>query len=234
MKPIPGPEVYEQELVYWPYRESLREVKEIICSQIPPKGSLIDLMCGPGYLLGEICEKREDLTLSGLDLDERYIAYARKKYTNINFKVADVLSWSPKDRFDVAICTGALHHIPYEKQANVIKKMASMITPEGFCIISDCYIDDYSNETERKLAAAKLGYEYLKATILNGAPDEVVAPAADVLCNDVMMDEFKTSVERRMSAFTKNFGKLEFFKTWPLNYERRYGDYITVLREPKK
>jgi 2-polyprenyl-3-methyl-5-hydroxy-6-metoxy-1,4-benzoquinol methylase len=159
---LPSSEIYEQELFYMPYRKSLQKVLEIICEQSPPDGSLLDLMCGPGYLLGEIAEKRSDLSLKGVDFDERYINHAREKYSGIEFEVGDVLSWNPKDPYDVVICTGALHHIQYENQAMMIKRIASIVKPKGPVIISDCYIDDFSNEAERQLAAAKLGYEYMK------------------------------------------------------------------------
>jgi 2-polyprenyl-3-methyl-5-hydroxy-6-metoxy-1,4-benzoquinol methylase len=226
---LPSSEIYEQELFYMPYRKSLQKVLEIICEQSPPDGSLLDLMCGPGYLLGEIAEKRSDLSLKGVDFDERYINHAREKYSGIEFEVGDVLSWNPKDPYDVVICTGALHHIQYENQAMMIKRIASIVKPKGPVIISDCYIDDFSNEAERQLAAAKLGYEYMKETIMNGAPREVVKATADILHNDVMMDEFKTSLSKRLRSIKDNFGEIEIIKTWP-ETDSEYGDYIIVCR----
>lgn len=157
----------------------------------------------PGYLLGQIAAQRKDLTLLGVDSDERYIDHSREKYPGINFEVGDILLWKPKEPFDVVICTGSLHHIPYEKQEEAVERMASMVKPSGFCIISDCHIDDYSDEKERKIAAAKLGYEYLRETINNGAPEDVVAATIDILHNDVMMDEFKTSLKKRLPIYKK-------------------------------
>ena len=63
MKPLPSAEVYEEEMRYIPYRESLRQVENIICAGLPRGGSLLDLMCGPGFLLGRISEGRGDLKL---------------------------------------------------------------------------------------------------------------------------------------------------------------------------
>jgi trans-aconitate methyltransferase len=229
-KTIPSPEIYEEELKYMPYRTSLMQTLGIISSQTPFRGSLLDLMCGPGFLLGQISAKRADLSLQGVDLDENYIAHARKKYPNVDLAVEDVLLWKPKQPVDVAICTGALHHIPYERQAEVIEKMSTMIKPSGFALISDCYVADYADETERKLAAAKLGYEYLRETMRNGAPREVINATIDILRNDVMMDEFKTSMAKRMPAFRRFFGKVETHRTWPLE-GAGYGDYITILRK---
>lgn len=230
MKELSDSKIYEQNLQYWPYKESLKKVIKIICSQTPNNGTLLDLMCGPGYLLGQIGLKRKDLKLKGVDLDKKYITYANKEHPQINFEKGDALSWEPKKQFDVIICTGSLHHIPYAKQPNVVKRMASMVNPEGFCLISDCYIDDYSNEKQRKIAAAKLGYEYLKETIKNGAPNEVIQATIDILNNDVMMEEFKTSINKRLLIYKKYFDNVKTIKTWP-KHKSEYGDYISICRK---
>ncbi len=230
MKGLPDSKIYEQELEFWPYKASWHKVLEYIYQNTPANGSLLDLMCGPGYLLGKIAEKRKDIKLKGMDIDKRYILYARKKYPQIDFDLGDIFLWKPKKQFDVIICTGSLHHIPYSQQENAVKKMSLMVKPQGFVLISDCYIDDYSNETERKIAAAKLGYEYLKGTIENGAPQPVIEPCIDILWNDVFMKEFKTSVKKRLHIFGKIFKNVKTLKTWP-TFKSEYGDYISICRK---
>ena len=232
MKELPESKIYEQELLYMPYKESLKKVLDIIVSYAPKDGELLDIMCGPGYLLGKIAEMRSDLKLYGNDLDKRYIEFSKEKYPGINFEIVDILTWEPNKPFDVVICTGSVHHIPYEKQDEAIGKIASAIKPGGFGIISDCYIDDYADEKERKIAAAKLGYEYLVETIANGAPDDVAEATVDILHNDVMMEEFKTSLKKRMPFFEKHFDSVEIIKTWP-DIESEYGDYVMVCKKNK-
>jgi 2-polyprenyl-3-methyl-5-hydroxy-6-metoxy-1,4-benzoquinol methylase len=227
---LPPPDIYEQELIYIPYKKSLEKVLSIVSARTPVNGTVLDLMCGPGYLLSQIADVRSDLSLTGVDLDEDYIDYARRNHSGINFQVGDVLHWNPLQQFDVVLCTGSIHHVPYEKQANAIAAISKHTTPEGLSIISDCYINDYSNENERKQAAAKLGFEYLIETIKNGAPTEVIAATADILHNDVMMNEFKTSVKKRFNAFEQYFSNVQIFKTWP-EHDSQYGDYIMVCRK---
>ena len=226
----PTAETYEEEMSYIPYKESLKQVTEIICSQTPANGSLLDLMCGPGHLLGKISERREDLYIKGVDLDRDYVDHATKKYSRVGFEVGDILSWAPRHKFDAVMCTGALHHVHYDKQADAVERMSSMVKQDGFVLISDCYIDDYSNETERKIAAAKLGYEYVLAAINNGAPRQIIEALTDILCNDVVMDEFKTSIDKRSPIFNKFFSKVQTHRTWP-SESSGYGDYITILRK---
>ncbi len=230
MKPLPSSEIYEAELMYMPYKKSLEKALDIVVSSTPKNSKVIDLMCGPGYLLGRIKEKREDLNLLGIDVDKEYIKYAQSKYPSIKFEDADILTWDPGESFDVVLCTGALHHITYKKQEGVIRKLSRLTGESGFCLLSDCYIDDYTNEEERKLGAAKLGYYYLKETIKNKAPDEIVSTLIDILHNDVLMDEFKTSLKKRLPLIKKAFSHVNFIKTWP-EKGTGYGDYIAILKK---
>jgi len=228
MKELPPSDVYERELYYMPYKDSINAILNYIISNTPKNGSVLDLMCGPGYLLGEIRKKRPDLKLSGVDIDKRYITHAKKKYPNIHFEVGDVLIWTPEKKFDVVLCTGSIHHIEYKKQEDFVKRIPSMISLGGFSILSDCHINDYKNEIERKIAAAKLGYEYLIATIKNGADEEVIEATVDILNNDVLMNEYKTSIKKRLPIYKKYFPKVKVNKTWPKNKEEGYGDYWVI------
>jgi len=239
---LPPPETYEQELQFMPYKNSLDWVINYVCEHAPQHGNLLDVMCGPGYLLGKIKERRSDLSLRGTDINKKYIAYAKEKYPNLDFAVQNVLGLKSKSQFDVITCTGALHHIPYEKQCKVVKNMAHALKIEGFAIISDCYVDGYFSEIERKLAAAKLGYEYLKETIANGAPEDVVRATAQILENDVLGREFKESLESRLYLFkSTGFTSWRTRKIWPGKFDLKeiwpksgfdlkgFGDYTHVL-----
>ena len=77
--------------------------------------------------------------------------------------------------------------------------------------------------------AAKLGYEYVRETIQNGAPPAVIEAALDILRSDVMGEEFKTSLRKRSQIFGRVFQSIQTFKTWP-EPQLRYGDYISVCR----
>ncbi len=224
---LPESEVYEKGLLYWPYRESQEFVLGKIAELAPQSGKLLDIMCGPGNLLGRIAKIRPDLKLTGVDIDPRYIQHGCETYPRISFEKGDVLTWSSSSLFDVVICTGAIHHLPYSQQEAAIANIASVVGRGKLAIISDCYVDDYTNEIERKKAAARLGYEYLRETIQNGAPDEVIAWTIDILWNDVFLKEFKPSLVKRLPQLTKYFREVVTVKTWPAG-ESGYGDYVHV------
>jgi len=120
--------------------------------------------------------------------------------------------------------------LPDDKQEPFLEMIPSLLKSNGFAIFADPYIDNYTNETERRLAGAKLGYEYLVATINNVAPDSVISAAVDVLYNDVMGFEYKTSVKKLESMLRKLFSELEVHKTRP-EEKSEYGDYYIICKK---
>ena len=227
MKELPKSDIYEQEFEYMPWGILIDKILTIIQEEAAQDGTVLDLMCGPGYLLGEIEKRRNDLFLEGIDISEKFINFAQNKYSKISFQVVNALLWNPTKKYDIILCTGGIHHLPYDEQAPFIRKIPAALNPNGFVIFADPYIDDYSNELARKQAAAKLGYEYMIATIKNGANDDIIKATVDILYNDVMGFEYKTSIKKLKPIFKKLFPQLEIKKTWPES-ESEYGDYYII------
>jgi trans-aconitate methyltransferase len=229
MKRLPSPETYEKEELFMPWGTLTKEILNWILKEVSANQKIIDLMCGPGQLLGKIQSKRKDLQLTGLDTDKRYIKFASIKYPFINFINDDILKWKTKIKYNLVLVTGGIHHIPYNKKRIVIKSIYDLLDNNGVCIIADPFIDNYVNEKQRKIAAAKLGYEYIKAVITNNAPDEIVSAAIDILFNDVLpKGEYKTSITKFRNIIDPIFSKVELHKTWP-NITSEYGDYYFIL-----
>lgn len=227
MKELPKSEIYEQEFKYMPWGVLIDKILAVIQREATQNGKVLDLMCGPGYLLGEIEKRRSDLALEGADISEEFIHFAQSKYPKISFQVADALLWNPTKKYDVILCTGGIHHLPYDKQAPFLEKIPVALNSNGFVIFADPYVNDYSNELERKQMAAKLGYEYMIATIKNGASDDIIKATVDILYNDVMGFEYKTSIKKLEPIFKKLFPQLEMKKTWPES-NSKYGDYYII------
>jgi SAM-dependent methyltransferase len=230
MKQLPSPAVYEKEFRYMPWGILARQVIALVAKQAPRNGKVLDLMCGPGYMLSKIQQLRTDVELCGVDIDKRYITYGRKQYSNIIFTAADVLLWKPKGRFyDVVVCTGGLHHIAYSKQERFLSKLSTLLKQDGTAIVADPYVRKYSNERTRRLAAAELGYEYLRAVINNGAPDGITSATIDIMYNDILPNgEYKTYTARIEKVLRKYFKIIKLHKTWPKE-KSEYGDYYWVV-----
>ncbi len=228
MQNLPTPEVYELEAKYMPWGDLIREVLWHVKSA-PQGGTVIDLMCGTGYLLSKLKDKRPDLLLTGVDLEAEYVEYAERVHPGIRFVEADARTWQEAEKADLVLVTGGLHHLPYEDQEPFIERLSKLIKAGGRVIVGDPYIRDYDTEQERKLAAAGLGYSYLDTTIRNGAPDDVVRAAAQLIVNDVCLVEYKTSIKKIEPVFKKHFQRVHKVKTWPRRDAGEDGDYCFVL-----
>lgn len=229
MQNLPTAEVYEKEFRYMPWGILIEELLATLESSLPQNARVLDLLCGTGYLLAKLKDRRPDLEATGVDLEAEFIAFAARTYPGITFITADAATWESSTPFDAILCTGGLHHLPYETQETFIKRLRALLSSNGVAIVADPYIDDYRNEGERKLAAAKLGYEYLAATIRNGADDDVIKATASLIANDVLAVEYKSSVAKIEPLFRAHFSSVEKKKTWPAA-DTEYGDYYFTLR----
>lgn len=227
MQNLPVAEVYEKEFSYMPWGILMQRIEDIVTAETPVGGKVLDLLCGPGYLLGKLQQRRPDLHYVGVDLEPEFILYAKKQYSNIDFIVGDATNWETNEQFDVALCTAGLHHLPYEKQESFLQRLKGFVKSGGKIIVADPCADDFENEDERKRASAKLGYEYLVAVLEKNAPPDVIASTVDILKNDVLLVEFKSSIRKLLPIFTRTFGAVDVEKTWP-KAETGYGDYIFI------
>lgn len=232
MRPLPDPEVYEKELKYFPWGKLIKKVVEQVTNHAPRNGTMLDLMCGPGMLLGQIQKVRRDLLLTGIDFDSRYIRHAKQNFSEIQFLTADVRTWVPKEKVDVIVCTGALHHLSFEEQPKFIHRVSQWITPQGFVIIADPFIGNFESEFQRKQNVAKLGCAYLLVTLKRNPPDAIISAAIDILSNDLFGSEFKNSLKNLRRMFRKHFLSVSERFMWS-PHKPCYGEVIFTLKKPK-
>ena len=235
MRQLPDPAIYEEEFRTTPWGAMIDAVVREVKTRTPCSGSLVDLMCGPGYLINKLAQERYDLNLFGIDSDTRFIDFARRNYRScrIGFIEGDVFDWAPalgKD-FDVITCTAGVHHLPYDKQEPFLAKVVDILTPDGVALIGDPYISDYNNELERRFGASELGDAFTTAAIRGGACDDVVKAAIDVMYNDIFGHEYKTSV-RKMRPLLKKYFRIEDERfTWRPDPSKEYGDCLFILKK---
>lgn len=235
MNALPNAEIYDREHRFMPWGKLIEKVISHASESIPNNGTVLDLACGTGQLLGQLSARRSDITCIGVDIDPDYIAVARQAHPHITWIVADIRHWESPAQYDVVVCTGGLHHLPHNDQPHFIRRLHTFVAPTGFVLVADPYLDDYDDfvnvEMGRKIVAAKLGYEYLVATIRNGADEDVVAATAQLIVNDVCGTEYKTSLKRMKPHFELTFGRVHITRTWPkVDPEGHgYGDHIIQL-----
>jgi ubiquinone/menaquinone biosynthesis C-methylase UbiE len=98
----------------------------------------LEIGCGTGTFSRLLAQRFRRVL--ALDLSPRMIEVAKersKEYRNIDFQVADVMTYefSP-EQFDCVASIATLHHLPFEL---MLSKIKSVLRPEGILLVLDLF-----------------------------------------------------------------------------------------------
>lgn len=124
------PEAFGEELMTW-IRQNQVEIR-----------TSLDLACGTGILC-EVMQKN-GIQAAGMDFSEGMIEIAKKRNPEIDYEVADMITYRPDKKFDLVTCTGdALNHIiDLENVEKIFQNIYAYLSEGGY------FIFDLLNEKE--------------------------------------------------------------------------------------
>lgn len=96
---------------------------------IAPNSHLLDVGCGTGYSTGYFV--KNGMVAEGIDLSSSMIEIARRNYPKLQFTVADMRIYQPKDMVDAVWAGYCLFHLEQEDFENTIKKIRGYLKPRG-------------------------------------------------------------------------------------------------------
>ena len=177
-------------------------------------GKIIDIGCGFGGTL-DYMKHMGFQHLYGIDLDKTTIDYAKAKYHDIDFEVADALSMDPYfqgKKFDFITFFNAIYAIKDKRK--LLSEMANIATPDAIIAIfdyaaQDCHsslsVLDFAGKpmmpvclNQLKLDLASTGWEFIESQDLSR---EFIAWYSDFLTN---LSNQKKSLEKRFTQETIN------------------------------
>lgn len=96
---------------------------------------VLDVGCGPGTNTRHF--RHVDYYL-GIDLNPRYIEYARQRYGR-DFRVADITTYTvpPSQRFDFILVNSLLHHLDTAAVRKLLSQLAGLLSDDGHIHILD-------------------------------------------------------------------------------------------------
>jgi SAM-dependent methyltransferase len=101
-------------------------------------GNVLDIACGTGYGSYQIMQADKFLNslVTGVDIDEEAITYAKKRYghPSIRFVCADALLYSDQQGFDTIVSLETIEHL--KDPISFVKNLYSLLKNEGVIIIS--------------------------------------------------------------------------------------------------
>jgi ubiquinone/menaquinone biosynthesis C-methylase UbiE len=151
-----------------------RATKRWVAAWLDPRPGerLLDVCCGTGEYCGvwgagdgrrQTADGRRAVGQSGsraaepepaylgIDLNARYIAYARKRYGNggREFRAADATRLSlPTGSFDKALFANSLHHFPDDLNRGILREIARVLRPGGRLVLVDM-VGDHPGRAQR-------------------------------------------------------------------------------------
>ena len=105
-------------------KHRLMNYHQFFVDNVNSEDKVLDIGCGNGALTFEIAKKAKKVV--GIDLDEKNIKIARKKYwaPNIEYLVGDATKDCPDQKFDVIILSNVLEHI--ENRVEFLQKIKNL------------------------------------------------------------------------------------------------------------
>jgi 2-polyprenyl-3-methyl-5-hydroxy-6-metoxy-1,4-benzoquinol methylase len=105
---------------------------------IKENNKILDFGCGNGRLIELI--KNKKVTYLGIDVCQKFIKIARKKYPQHKFELIKLntdFSLKHKEEFDSIFCIGVFHHFPKEQSRKIIlQRLKKSLKPNGFLIMT--------------------------------------------------------------------------------------------------
>jgi SAM-dependent methyltransferase len=105
-----------------------------------PGMRVIDIGCGPGYILRHL---PEGVDYTGCDIDESYIDHARRAFGHLgqfHCRYFDAAAARELGGADVVMMNGVLHHIDDGELRDTLSNVRDALTPEGVLFTLDgCY-----------------------------------------------------------------------------------------------
>lgn len=125
------------------YNEILSDIRSRIieCKAV----SVIDIGCGTGNLCGELSN---EIDILGIDSSLEMILQAKKKYSNMKFKLGNFLDKPFRENVaDIVVTTYAFHSLNNDEKKEAIKNMLEYLKNHGKIIIADFM---FANDVEKE------------------------------------------------------------------------------------
>jgi len=225
----PDAQLYEREYEFWPWGRLINFVVGWIEKNAASNAHILDYMCGTGFLLNELANRRPDLFCYGCSLTPEYISYAQQFYPLIEVVLCDARDYRPAKDPDIVICTAGIHHLPWDSQHRFVEKVANEISTGKIFLVGEELIRDFKDEKARRLSVIEMISAVMNYMSERDATSEIITTAADVLKADLAGQEYKIDMSATIEMLSPHFDIEEQHRVWP-DAETGYGDYVFVCR----
>jgi 2-polyprenyl-3-methyl-5-hydroxy-6-metoxy-1,4-benzoquinol methylase len=104
------------------------------------RGRVLSLGCGHGVVDRYLAEINSDVTVDGIDLDERRVEIARRtedRCPRVRARVQDVRMLHSRDQYDAALAIDVLHHVDGDKHVAIAADLLRQLRPGGVLLVKE-------------------------------------------------------------------------------------------------
>jgi ubiquinone/menaquinone biosynthesis C-methylase UbiE len=134
-------------------------IRDLLARSLPPaRGSMLDVGCGDGALLGDVSSRWPGVSLTGLDLQAERIAEAQASVPDATFIVgsADDLPFADGS-FDVVSAVTLMSSLPTKRmETDAAREIARVTHPGGWLVWFDLRYDNPTNPAVHGVTANRL------------------------------------------------------------------------------
>ena len=103
-------------------------------------GAAIDIGCGSSGRIIDLLQSH-GFGAEGLDISEEMVARAQARHPEVNFHLADIVSWEFPKEYDFISAWDSVWHVPLEEQEAVLQKLCRALAQNGVLIYTTGGID---------------------------------------------------------------------------------------------
>jgi ubiquinone/menaquinone biosynthesis C-methylase UbiE len=127
------------ELLAWPMLAGVwRGVVDDVCQRAGQAASIVDLGCGPGTVLRRLARRRPDLSLTGVDIDERVLRITRRRVPRAKLLQGSADNLPVTDASaDIVVSSMVFHHLPREIKLRALAEVNRILKPGSVFLLCD-------------------------------------------------------------------------------------------------
>jgi 2-polyprenyl-3-methyl-5-hydroxy-6-metoxy-1,4-benzoquinol methylase len=124
---------------------------DFFVKNIKPNERVLDIGSGNGFLSYDIATKVREVKVTGIEINEKNIKFARShyKHANLSFIKGDFSTELPKGEFDAIILSNVLEHI--EERVEFLKILRRRFRPKRFIIRVPSFERDWRVPLKKEL-----------------------------------------------------------------------------------
>lgn len=117
---------------------------ELIFLKSKIKGKVLNIGCGGGSETN-LCTKKTGTPATGIDLSDKMIELAQKRFPDLKFKVANILNLPFHDGFFDTVTTRRtlINLLTHKDQVNAIQEMKRVLKPDGNLVLIEATCEGY-------------------------------------------------------------------------------------------